>query len=92
VGPNPASSEKGDAMKTKKIRTNAWVIFEGKQIPPGTVLSVGKDIDEKQAAALLSIGKEASAVEQGPEAPLLSTNKPDEDKPADKPDKPGKDK
>lgn len=49
-------------MKTKKIKTNSWVILEGKQIPPGTILTIGKEIDEKQAETLLSMGKEISLV------------------------------
>jgi len=56
-------------MKTKKIKTNSWIIFEGKQIPPGTILTAGKDIDEKQAESLLSMGKEVEEVRSGPGQP-----------------------
>jgi hypothetical protein len=56
-------------VKTKKIKTNSWVILEGKQIPPDTILTVGKDINEKQAEVLLSMGKEISVVEETTEKP-----------------------
>jgi len=76
-------------MKTKKLKTNSWIIRGGKQIPPDTILTVGKEIDEKQAEALLSMGKEISPVEETtgqPEKPE-GPNKADQASPGE-PDKP----
>jgi len=71
-------------MKIKKIKTNAWVIFEGKQIPPGTILTAGKDIDEKQAESLLSMGKEVEEVKSSSGQPDLESPKQEKQ---DAPDK-----
>jgi hypothetical protein len=46
----------------KKLKTNCEIIFGRKIIPKGKVLVVGSDINEKEFAALLAMGKEVQEI------------------------------
>lgn len=62
-------------MEPEKLRTEAPVIYKGKEIPKGTVLVVGTDVSEADASILKAIGKEIRVVDgvlSPPDQPALT--------------------